>query len=130
VTARNKTVGPKKLSAEDLTAWGAEIQAREPIMPEGMQFVNSKNLVDLKDLGTFKDKFNRELEIMMDMKIEEHDENVKAEAAELREFTLDHVAATKLGLEGQIDKVITVDIAELDKLCQKRIHNLKVQTDN
>lgn len=99
-------------------------------MPEGMQFVNSKNLVDLKDLGTFKDKFNRELEIMMDMKIEEHDENVKAEVAELREFTLDHVAATKLGLEGQIDKVITVDIAELDKLCQKRIHNLKVQTDN
>jgi hypothetical protein len=42
--------------------------------------MNSKNLVDLKDLGSFKDKFNRELEIMMDMKIEDHDAIVKNEA--------------------------------------------------
>ena len=53
--------------------WGSQSHSREALMPEGMQFVNSKHLVDLKDLSTFKDKFVRELEYLIDIKIEEHD---------------------------------------------------------
>lgn len=99
-------------------------------MPEGMQFVNSKHLVDLKDLQTFKDKFVRELEYLIDIKIEEHDAKRVEEAEEQKEHLLSKMAVQKEDLEEQILEVINIDIVKLDKLCQKRLENLRISFEN
>ena len=131
ITARDKSsTAPKKLGPDDLVNWGRQSLAKEPIMPDGMQFINSKNLVDLKDMQTFKDKFTREIEYLIDIKIEEHDNKRIEEAHQQKLFLLANIEEERKELERKIRNVVDIDIVSLDKLSQKRISNLKIDLDN
>ena len=77
--ARSKNPKKKKVALlpEDLVFWGDKNMVKYPIMPEGMQMVDLNNLVDLKDLQVFKEKFHLELNYIVQDKVEAVQEELK-----------------------------------------------------
>ena len=63
----------KTFSPEDMMHWGREEMIRDPLLPEGMQFVNSSSLVDFKDLENFQNKFKRECDYLWQILISNYD---------------------------------------------------------
>ena len=49
---------------------------KDPIAPEGMQFVNSNNLVDFKDIDNFRNKFLNEINYLWDILLDNYNTGI------------------------------------------------------
>lgn len=96
--------------------WGANSLSQYPMMPKGLQFVNTPELVEFSDFQALEAKLRRDMEYSFHQRLEEYDEIQKEEGIKMLQVAEDYVTAAKAELRVDIRRVIDVDLADLDTL--------------
>jgi len=123
---------PKKeraVNPEDVTQWGNHSFLINPICPKGLELADLDNVVDLHDLEVFKTKIQKEIEFMNHLKFEEFDKYLTGQLANLKIQINEIIGNAEESLRQQVQKVIDIDIKNLDDLTKSRQDNLKVQIE-